>query len=213
MISGPQAFCIYLSFWLLLCNTRLKLLSVRSPVGASLVAQTGNLPAMQKTRVQSLGWEDSLEKGIATHSSILAWRIPWTEPGGLKSMGSQRVRHDWATNRRVSDSQWPHGPQPNRLLRPRDSPSKSTGVGCHCLIPAFSKSSLYVWKLSVHVLLKPSLKNFEHYFASMWNECNCVVVWMFFGVALLWDWNENWPFPVLWPLLSFPNLLAYLYTT
>ena len=45
--------------------------------------------------------------------------------------------------------------------------------------------------------------------ASMWNECGCVVVWTFFGIAFLWDWNENWPFPVLWPLLSFPNLLAY----
>jgi len=54
-----------------------------------------NLPAMQETQVQSLGWEDSLEKGMATHSSILAWRIPWTEePGGLQSMGSQRVGHN-----------------------------------------------------------------------------------------------------------------------
>ena len=43
----------------------------------------------------------------------------------------------------------------------------------------------------------------------MWDECNCVVVWAFFGIAFLWDWNENWPFPVLWPLLNFPNLLAY----
>ena len=75
---------------------------------------------------------------------------------------------------------------------------------------AFSKSSLNIWKFSVHILLKPSLENFEHYFASMWNECSCAIVWTFFGIALLWDWNENWPFPVLWPLLSFPNLLAYL---
>ena len=53
------------------------------------------LPGMQETRVQSLGWEDSLEKEMATHSSTLAWRIPWTEePGGLQSMGSQRVGHD-----------------------------------------------------------------------------------------------------------------------
>ena len=58
---------------------------------------------------------------------------------------------------------------------------------------AFSKSSLYIWKLLVHVLLKPSLKDFEHHFASMWNECNCAVVWTFFSNALLWDWNENWP--------------------
>jgi len=54
-----------------------------------------NLPATQETRVQSLGQEDPLEKGMAVYSSILAWRIPWTEdPGGLLSMGSQRVRHD-----------------------------------------------------------------------------------------------------------------------
>ena len=63
---------------------------------ASLVAQmVKNLPAMQETQVQSLGSEDPLEKGITTHSSLLAWRIPWTEdPGGLHSMGSQRVGHD-----------------------------------------------------------------------------------------------------------------------
>ena len=64
--------------------------------GASLVAQmVKNLPAMQETPVQSLGQEDPLEKGKATHSSILAWRIPWTEePGRLQSMGLQRVGHD-----------------------------------------------------------------------------------------------------------------------
>ena len=55
---------------------------------------------MQETQVQSLGWDDSLEKEMATHSSTLAWRIPWREePGGLQSMGSQRVEHDWATSR------------------------------------------------------------------------------------------------------------------
>ena len=54
-----------------------------------------NLPAMQETQLRSLGQEDFLEKKMATHSSILAWRIPWTvEPGGLQSTGSQRVRHD-----------------------------------------------------------------------------------------------------------------------
>ena len=74
---------------------------------------------------------------------------------------------------------------------------------------AFSKSSLNIWKFMVHILLKSGLENFQHYFTSMWDECNCVVVWTFFGIAFLWDWNENWPFPVLWPLLSFPNLLAY----
>ena len=63
---------------------------------ASPVAQmVKNLPAKQETRVQFLGWEDPLEKEMATHSSILAWRIPWTEePGRLQSMGSQRVRYN-----------------------------------------------------------------------------------------------------------------------
>ena len=74
---------------------------------------------------------------------------------------------------------------------------------------AFSKTSLNIRKFMVHVLLKPGLENFEHYFTSVWDECNYVVVWAFFGIAFLWDWNESWPFPVLWPLLSFQNLLAY----
>ena len=56
-------------------------------------------PAMQETQVQALGWDNLPEKGMATHSIILAWRIPWTEEsGGLQSMGSERVRHDWGTN-------------------------------------------------------------------------------------------------------------------
>ena len=72
--------------------------------GDSLVAQTvKNLAAMQETCVWSLGWEDLLEKGMDTHSSILAWRIPWTEePDRLQSMGLQRVRHDWATSLSLS---------------------------------------------------------------------------------------------------------------
>ena len=59
----------------------------------------------------------------------------------------------------------------------------------------------YSWNLAWRIL---SLT-----FATLWDECNYVVVWTIFGIALPWDWNENWPFPVLWPLLSFPNLLAY----
>ena len=110
---------------------------------------------------------------------------------------------------------------------------------------AFSKISLNIWKFTVNILLKPGLQNFEHYFTSVWDDCNYVVVWTFFGIALAthsstlpwkipwteepgrlqsmelqrvghdWktslvqDWNENWPFTVLWPLLSFPDLLAY----
>ena len=72
---------------------------------------------------------------------------------------------------------------------------------------AFSKLSLYIWKVSVHILLKPSLKDFEHYLASTWNKCNFVVVWTFLGTSLLCDWNENqlfqscghcWVFQICW---------------
>ena len=68
----------------------------KDQAGAYLMAQrVKNLPAVQEIQVQSLGWEDSLEKGRATHYNILAWRIPWTgEPGRLQSMGLQRVGHD-----------------------------------------------------------------------------------------------------------------------
>ena len=77
-------------------------------------------------------------------------------------------------------------------------------------LPFLKPAWLNTWKFMVHVLLKLDLKNFEPYFTSMWDECHCAVVWAFFGIAFLLDWNENWPFPVLkTPLLSFPNLLAY----
>ena len=137
---------------------------------------------------------------MATHSSVVAWRIPGTEePVGLPSMGSHRVGHDWSDLAAAdvflelfcffSD--------------PADVDNLISGSS------AFPKTSLNIWKFTVHFLLKPCLENFEHYFASVWDECNCAVVWAFFGIACLWDWSENWPFPVLWPLLSFPNLLAY----
>ena len=58
----------------------------------------------------------------------------------------------------------------------------------------------YCWNLAWRIL--------SNYFASVSGECSCAVVWAFFGIAFPWDWNKNWPFPVLWPLLSFPNLLA-----
>ena len=73
---------------------------LRDQYWVPLVAQSvKNLPAMLETRVQSLSWEDPLEKEMTTHSSILAWRIPWTEElGRLQSTGSRRVGHDWASN-------------------------------------------------------------------------------------------------------------------
>ena len=84
---------------------------------------------------------------------------------------------------------------------------------------AFSKPSLYICKLSIQVLLKPSLKDFEHNLTSMWNKHSCSVVWTFFGIILLWDWNENWAFPVPWLLPSFPvccnpgSLLLFLWSS
>jgi len=64
---------------------------------------------------------------------------------------------------------------------------------------------MYCWSLAWRILSITLLKKCVH----VWNEHNCAIVWTFFGITFLWDWNENWPFPVLWPLLSFPNLLAY----
>ena len=55
---------------------------------------------------------------------------------------------------------------------------------------AFPKSNVYIWKFIAHVLLKPVLNNLEHYFVSVWDECNCALIWTFFGIAFLWDWNK-----------------------
>ena len=72
---------------------------------------------------------------------------------------------------------------------------------------AFSQSSLDIWKFTVHVLLKPGLENFEHCFGSMWDDCDCAVVWTFIRIAFLWEWNENWPFLVFISSLSILNNL------
>ena len=86
--------------WKIWEKVTLKTMRRLSYMWASLVAQmVKHLPAMQETRVQSLGQEDPLEKEMATYSSTLAWKIPWmAEPGGLQSMGSQRAGHDWVTS-------------------------------------------------------------------------------------------------------------------
>ena len=74
---------------------------------------------------------------------------------------------------------------------------------------ASSKPSLQIWKFSVNILLRPSLNDFEHNLASMWNEYNCTAHWMLFSIAILWDSNKNWHFPILWPLLNLQKLLMY----
>ena len=86
---------LFATLWTAACQASLSITNSQS----SLVGQrVKRLPAMRETRLQSLGWEDPLEKEIATHCSILAWRIPqMEEPGRLQSMGSQRVRHNWVS--------------------------------------------------------------------------------------------------------------------
>ena len=74
---------------------------------------------------------------------------------------------------------------------------------------AFFKSSLNIRKFMVHVLLEPGLENFELYFTSVWDKCNCAVVWTFFDIAFLWDWNEKLTFSSPAVTVEFPNLLAY----
>ena len=90
-----------------------------------------NLPAMQETPVQSLGWEDPLEKGIAIHFNILVWRIPWTEePGEIQSMGSQRVRHSWATNTYIKNIKRLHSQDYVRLLKVFHQQNRNIPLGC-----------------------------------------------------------------------------------
>ena len=99
-----ELFPSYTIKWKVGQNSILHLHKRRNDYRTSLVDQTvKHLPTMQETRVPSLGQEAPLEKETATHSSILAWRIPWMEePGGLQPMGLQRVRHDWATSLSLS---------------------------------------------------------------------------------------------------------------
>ena len=102
--------------------------------GTSLVAQRlKRLPEMQETRVQSLSREDPLEKEMAPHSSILAWRIPWREePGRPQSMGSQIVRHYWATSLSLfSFMHWRRKWQPTPVFLPGESQGRGSLMGCH----------------------------------------------------------------------------------
>ena len=106
---------------------------------ASLVAQTGrNLPAVWATRVRSLGGEDPLQKGMATHSRILAWRIPWTEePGGLQSTGLRRAGHDWSylACMHVRHRQW------SRLLKIWEA-TLPLDITCPCAVTALTAAGI-----------------------------------------------------------------------
>ena len=155
--------------------------------------------------------------------------IPWTT-AHQASLSVEFSRQEY-----WSGLQFPSpGDLPNSGIEPRSptsqaesllakSPGKSTYFFFYSFAFSMIQNMMAIWslvpltflnpactseKFSVHVLLKPALKDFEHNLAGMWNECNCTVIWTFFGIAFLWDWNEKCPFPVLWPLLSFPYLLA-----
>ena len=110
---------------------------------------------------------------------------------------SLRVFHSllWSTWSKVSvlsmKQKWIHLEFPCFCYDPRDVVILISGSS------TFFKSSLYIWKSSFYIPLKPSLKDFESYFASVWNEDNSAVTWTFFGITRLWYWRENWPFPVL----------------
>ena len=135
----------------------------------SLVAQmVKNLPAMLETWVQSLGQEDPLEKKMATHSSLLAWKIPWSEePGRLQSVGSQRIRHDWGTNFLslhsiiIFDDAFPSGIDLHlfRQLRERSKVfTKSFGLDCFQLqIIHMPKRHFVVPHLFPHIVFTSSL--------------------------------------------------------
>ena len=111
---------------------------------------------------------------MAPHSSTLAWKIPWMEvPGGLQSMGSLRVGHDWATS----------------LSLLCIGEGNGNPLQCSCLENPRDGGAWWAAVYGVRV---------RH----DWSDLAA-------AAAFLWDWNENWPFPVLWPLLSFPDLLAY----
>ena len=107
-----------------------------------------NPPAVGETWVRSLGWEDPLEKGTATHSSILAWRTPWRVHGVKKSRTQLSAFHYYYITAAaaksllvVSDSVQPHRRQPTRLPHPWDSPGKNTGVGYHFLLQCMKMKS------------------------------------------------------------------------
>ena len=130
-------------------------------LGGSVVKNLLAVQQLQELWVWSLGWEDPLEEGMATHSSILAWRIPWTEePGGLQSMGSQRVRRGWSDAAHTAK----HG---GRISKTWVSPCPGRWLPCDNL----ASCSLSSWRTALicklgHVIYSPSSTNF------------CCVLWV-----------------------------------
>ena len=125
---------------------------------------------------------------LISHASTLAWKIPWTEePGRLKSMRSLRVEYNWATSLSLFIfMHWRRKWQPTAVFLPGESHGQRSLVGYS---PRAAKSRTWLSDFTFTLLVC---------------EMSAIV-----DIAFFWHWNENWPFPVLWPPLSFPNLLAY----
>ena len=150
-----------------------------------------------------------LQPSMAPHSSTLAWEIPWTEePGGLQSMGSHRVGHDWIDLAAVKGFTIANEAEVDIFLEFPSFFYYTVNVGNLISCSSnFFKYSLCTWNFSVHVLLKPNLKDFELYLADMWNECNCAVVWHylalpFFEIEMKTDLFQScghcWGFQICW---------------
>ena len=122
-----------LSFGFLIQKTEIVIQPIECTNKTDMAQTLKNLPAMQETWVWSLGREVPLEKEMTTHSSILAWEIPWTEePGRLQSMGSLRVRHDWVTSLSLfTFMRWTRKWQPTPVFLPGESQGRGSLVGCH----------------------------------------------------------------------------------
>ena len=154
-------------------------------VGASMVAQmVKNLPPMREARVQPLGQEDPLEKGMATHYSTLAWRIPWTEePGGLQFMGLQRVGHNWVTN---TDTQGCYN-KLSQTGQPRTQKFIASHFGRPEVWNQGIRKTMIPLKSPRKDLTQASLPAFEslkHSLACRWPSSPCVSSYHFFSETL-----------------------------
>ena len=156
----------------------------------------------------------SLEECTVTDSSILAWRIPWTEKACWATV--HRVTKNWTWLKllihTVKGFVIVNKAEIDVFLEFSDFFDDPADVGnLICGSSAFSETSLDIWKFTVHVLLKPGLENFGHYFTSVWDEFSCAVVRAFFGIAFLWglEWKLTFSSPVVTAQFSkFASILS-----
>ena len=162
------------------------------------------------------------------HQGLIFFRMDWLDlvavQGTLKSLLQHHsskapilrcsafftVQHShpyMTTGRAISSVQFSFSVMSNSL-RPHE-PQHTRPPGPSSTLELTQAHVHQVGEVHVSCIAESWLGEFWALFTSMWDECNCVVIWAFFGIAFLWDWNESWPFPGLWLLLSFPNLLAY----